>query len=549
MPKKLRTRANSKGQEATATPPVFLHSSWRTSSTWLWLRFRNVASTCSYYEIFNERLSSLNKDEALTIGPDSWSSRHPQSAPYFLEFAPLLRSTEGIEGHHPSMAIESFIPRDGLDGHLLDQEATYVDLLIKHARDIHKQPVLTDTRTLGRLSALKRRFGGVHIFLYRNLLHQWASYTSIGFGGDLTFLNSIRLIVNACQHDPFIQSLARLYPLDAPDYRSETYFTVFLLLHLYLYTYAFGHAEISIDMTKLAADADYRKNIRKSVYQQTSLSIDLDGARSTFEMHLIALDDPLAFRERLMAAVQEFYAILHPKKKKIRQIDRVIDDLFEEIDRHKFFTRKITSVVCQAGGLLPQREGLFTQISALQSEHRAVLGQRDELSAERDVLILDRDRTCAELVATKACLTEAQLGAERLTADRESEANQRKHCEAELVAEQEKSAKIIQRLDALSVVHAALIEEREICQRNLDTISRDRDHLESENERLKRDFVALRSEYDKLSAREKVDNGRADLVESQRISSIPDRDRLELSEWRRLLRNLFSVSDSQKDRR
>ena len=549
MPKKLKTRSNSKGQEATSTPPVFLHSSWRTSSTWLWLRFRNVASTCSYYEIFNERLSSLSKDEALTIGPDSWNSRHPQSAPYFLEFAPLLKSTGGIEGHHPSMAIESFIPRDGLDGHLLDQEATYVDLLIKHARDIHKQPVLTDTRTLGRLSALKRQFGGVHIFLYRNLLHQWASYTSIGFGGDLTFLNSIRLIVNACQHDPFIQSLARLYPLGVPDYLSETYFTVFLLLHLYLYTYVIGHADISIDMTKLAAEADYRKNIRKSMYQQTSLSIDLDGARSTFEMHLITLDDPLAFRERLMAAVQEFNTILHPKKKKIRQIDGVIDDLFEEIDRHIFFTQKITSVVCQPGGLLAQREGLLTQISALQSEHRAVLEQRDELSAGREMLILDRDRTCAELVATKACLTEAQLSTERLTADRESALNQRKHCEADLVAEQEKSTGIIQRLDTLSVVHAALIEEREINQRNLDTISTDRDHLRSENERLKSDLAALRNECDKLFSRGKVDSGSVDLVESRGTSSTPDRERLELSEWRRLLRNLFRVSDSQKDRR
>lgn len=454
------------------------------------------------------------------------------------------------------MAIESFIPRDGLDGHLLDQEATYVDLLINHARDIHKQPILTDTRTLGRLSALKRQFGGVHIFLYRNLLHQWASYTSIGFGGDLTYLNSIRLIVNACQHDPFIQSLARLYPLDVPDYRSETYFTVFLLLHLYLYTYAFGHADISIDVTKLAEDADYRKNIRKSVYQQTSLSIDLDGARSTFEMHLITLDDPLAFRERLMAAVQEFYAILHPKKKKTRQIDKVIDDLFEEIDRHKFFTQKITSVVCQPGGLLSQREGLLTQISAFQSEHRAFLEQRDELSAERDMLILERDRTCAELVATQERLTEAQLDSARLTTDRESEVNQRKHCEADLVAEQEKNAEISQRLDVLSIAQATLIEEREIGQRNLDSMSKERDHLRSENKRLESNFGALQVEYDSLSTKftkllseEKVDDGSVNLVGSQRSSSIPHRERLELSEWRKLLRKLFRVWDSQKDRR
>jgi hypothetical protein len=38
------------------TGMIFLHSGFRTASTWVWSRFRANTGTLSYYEVFNERL-------------------------------------------------------------------------------------------------------------------------------------------------------------------------------------------------------------------------------------------------------------------------------------------------------------------------------------------------------------------------------------------------------------------------------------------------------------------------------------------------------------
>ena len=126
------------------------------------------------------------------------------------------------------MALESFIPQAGLSGDLSIEEIEYVDSLIVQARRLGKQPILTDTRTLGRLWALRRHFGGVHIFLYRNLLHQWASYTEQAYEGNPYFLETIKGVIDGNQHDPFIRDLRELHPLGPPDYRSENYFWAFL---------------------------------------------------------------------------------------------------------------------------------------------------------------------------------------------------------------------------------------------------------------------------------------------------------------------------------
>ena len=38
-------------------PPVFIHAAPRTSSTWFWLKFRELPSTLCYYEPFNYALN------------------------------------------------------------------------------------------------------------------------------------------------------------------------------------------------------------------------------------------------------------------------------------------------------------------------------------------------------------------------------------------------------------------------------------------------------------------------------------------------------------
>ena len=69
--------------------PVFVCSSFRTSSTWLWAKLRAAPNTIAYCEIFNEALATLDIKQASGLSYSTWNSKHPHAAPYFLEFAPL----------------------------------------------------------------------------------------------------------------------------------------------------------------------------------------------------------------------------------------------------------------------------------------------------------------------------------------------------------------------------------------------------------------------------------------------------------------------------
>ena len=111
---------------AQSRPPVFIHSSWRTSSTWVWLKFRQLPETMSYYEPFHGLLAKRTRAEAQSIDYRSWDSNHPPGDPYGLEYLPLIRETGGVPFSEPAMAFEWFIPLGGIRGRLRDTERKYL---------------------------------------------------------------------------------------------------------------------------------------------------------------------------------------------------------------------------------------------------------------------------------------------------------------------------------------------------------------------------------------------------------------------------------------
>ena len=119
--------------EASAAAPVFIHSSWRTASTWLWARLRRAPTVIAYCEFFHERLRACTIEYLTGNDFAAWNSKHPESAPYFLEFAPLIESDGAVRGYDPSMAIDRFLPAGGPHGALSLSERAYVGGLIENA--------------------------------------------------------------------------------------------------------------------------------------------------------------------------------------------------------------------------------------------------------------------------------------------------------------------------------------------------------------------------------------------------------------------------------
>ncbi len=160
---------------ATTPRPTFIHSSFRTSSTWIWSKFRANRAVVAYYECFHENLQSMSVKDVGEIRPDIWGSGHPFVEPYFIEYLPLigkplLRKRGGVKGFRECMSFANFFPTGGYDGPLSRAEADYINLLSANAARLRRAPYFCCKRSLGRVRALKRATGGVHIVLQRKLL-------------------------------------------------------------------------------------------------------------------------------------------------------------------------------------------------------------------------------------------------------------------------------------------------------------------------------------------------------------------------------------------
>lgn len=273
---------------ATGLPAVFIHSSWRTSSTWFLAKFRACPDAMAFFEPFNPLLATATADQLQAWNFTYWDSHHPADDPYCLEYLPLLRRTGGVRRFCSEMEYEWYIPEGGLCGELRPQEQSYLAQLVQHARTAGRVPVLGCTRSLGRLGAIKRAFGGRHIFLYRNLWHQWQSFLRYRRQNVPFFYETTAAILDKNKADPFLKYIAGFYLAKTRDgaagggnlHRLLTLpeadgFAMFAALQIYLYLYAESVADLTVDVTRMSRDVTYRQSIERELAAKTGLSVSL----------------------------------------------------------------------------------------------------------------------------------------------------------------------------------------------------------------------------------------------------------------------------------
>ena len=321
--------------------PVFVQSSWRTASTWLWSKLRRAPTAIAYCEIFHERLKACTVPNLRDDHFAKWNSKHPEAAPYFLEFAPLLDAGGAVRGFDPSMAIERFIPADGIDGALSVAERSYIGGLIENAHAHRKVPVLTDTRTLGRFSAIADAFPGRHVLLYRNVFHQWASYAEQGANGNSYFLDMHLRTMESSRQDSFVKLLMAWFGSEDESPNSAATFQVFLLFHLYLYARAYDAADCVIDVNKLAANLDYRGSIEIKLGEYLLHPIDLSDARTSFGLSLFTVDSKVAFVDEIDQFVKMIDGSVSEKASEF--VAKAKDEALAEWERFEFYNRAYRS--------------------------------------------------------------------------------------------------------------------------------------------------------------------------------------------------------------
>lgn len=277
----------------------------------------------AFCEPFNEQLGELTRQEARNVGPSTWPSGHPGTKAYFAEFFPLFTASRGVEGFNLEFAYQRFVPEDGFEGNLDDEQIHYVDNMLDLARTNHKIPVIAFTRSLGRLLALKRAFGGVHVFIYRNLYDQWMSYLGQYQGGNSFFIQTLARVINGNHHVQLFRKIGKKYwkgpDIDTPYagfQTAENALCAFLGVHMYLYMHASQTADIILNTTKIGKDPSYRQCATEAIATISGLKIDLADAKTTSEYGGFEISQPIVdevlylvdsvYKHSLTPAAREF---------------------------------------------------------------------------------------------------------------------------------------------------------------------------------------------------------------------------------------------------
>lgn len=245
------------------TSPVFIHSLWRSGSTYIFNVFRrSVAGYWCYQEPIHEFvLSAQNAPQSLlAVGQGNESLlRHPHlDKPYLSELYETYHSWNG-RLEKPLVYDQYF------DAHGSEELKNFLQPLIDHARG---RPVIQECRTSSRIPAIQNLFQGYHIFLWRNPRDQWWSFKVNPY-----FDVMCQMILNAPTHPKVISSLRdeihfsevhcdnieqeyhhfSLRPMKAQD-SYVCFFTVWCLSLLNGFTYA----DIDINIDSLSSSTEYR---------------------------------------------------------------------------------------------------------------------------------------------------------------------------------------------------------------------------------------------------------------------------------------------------
>jgi len=199
------------------TAPVFIHSLFRSGSTYIFNVFRRSKSGYwCYQEPLNEHLThaALEPDKLIEIGEETQNKlRHPElENPYFYEFYTI--ADEIGDAFRNEFAYKQYFTSSQED---IANLKTYFSVLIKNAKG---RPVLQCCRTMGRIAQLQQAHNGVHVFLYRNPWDQWWSYKN-----GVYFNAASLLISNAKKPPKYIELLKK--ELEIKDFHSSDIYQEF----------------------------------------------------------------------------------------------------------------------------------------------------------------------------------------------------------------------------------------------------------------------------------------------------------------------------------
>ena len=248
------------------TLPIFIHSLFRSGSTYLFKTFRRSSAGYWCYQEPLHEIAFFCREDPSRLQEDHGEAkiqllRHPRlEGAYFAELAETWPAWKDAVS-------EEIIYNAYFSDPDVDIGIDYWKSLAQTAKG---RPVFQECRTSGRIGAIKSQMGGKHIYLWRNPWDQWWSFKVTPY-----FDVANQLIVHARRApEPVLRMLAEL---QLPYYEqgdlagsfafyneqvvtSEQSYLVFYLLWCLALREGAAHADVMLNIDRLSDSVEYRSD-------------------------------------------------------------------------------------------------------------------------------------------------------------------------------------------------------------------------------------------------------------------------------------------------
>ena len=271
---------------------IYLHSSWRAASTYVWAKFRQRPDAYCYFEPLNEHLASATAEIIDGFRPWSYAHHPDLDAPYLEEFRPLIGPGGGIKGFPVHLTFGRYCA-DG-DTLLPELEAYLADLARLAAR-LGRRPVYGFVRTDLRVSWFRARMPGLHIFICREPRRQFLSILSQAKQGNPYFLLRGLVILLHNREEPAFAPLLSAIDLPAlvesselrelcqgrltPETPLAQIYVIFYFMRLLARQLGEARCDLVIDIDRLSLDDSYRRETEIRIRDLTGMAISFADCR------------------------------------------------------------------------------------------------------------------------------------------------------------------------------------------------------------------------------------------------------------------------------
>lgn len=370
---------------------VFVHSLFRSGSTYFYNALKRTGKFHVYHEPMHEIIASLSSSWSELNGrQDQLKStlRHDfLIGGYFDEFSNLLPGinntfdTKFSFGHYFMEAYDTS-----------PELKAYIDLLVNEAP---KPPVLQCTRTSGRIAWLKENYKSNHIFLLRNPWGQWYSYKVDSYIATTPLIiysqdnlpEVLQAIFEASGALPLMDCESQdeiVHNFKCPLPPVQDYF---LFFGLWLHSFVCGErdCDVFIDMDEISTSTEYQMDCLASLEKIGVQSIDLSDAslhRTVFDVReqagfRIVEDQVLEIFRQHGVSTESAREYLEEERQKAFILNKGLDAPASGILEDAYRMRE----------LLAARDGQIAGLSQAVTERDSQIAGLSQAMTERDAQI------------------------------------------------------------------------------------------------------------------------------------------------------------------